>query len=164
LSSPQPQFPPLLPAAHPSSAAADRRDQPAGPHTLSRDAFWILFALSLAVIDRIRTVEELPWHAHVLAALSVVHAVMVDFYAADTWHGIHIRTISMSMLVVCMYLLARLVRLPAAFQVSPFRYIYTWIGTGFAAWLMWSELRPIYVAVGLGVFGLGLFEIGRWSG
>ena len=28
---------------------------------------------------------------------------------------------------------------------------------------MWSELRPIYVAVGLGVFGLGLFEIGRWS-
>jgi hypothetical protein len=124
---------------------------------------WILIALALVMIDRIRTVEELPWQAHVLAALSVLRAVMLDFYVADTWHGVHIRLISVSALVTCLYILARWIRLPTAFRDSAVRDIYSWIGTGLAAWLLWSELRPIYVAVGLGAFGLSLFEIGLWS-
>ena len=32
-----------------------------------------------------------------------------------------------------------------------------------AAWLLWSELQSISVAVGLAIFGLVLFELGTWG-
>ena len=124
---------------------------------------WILFALALAVIDRIRTVEELPWQAHSLAALAVVQAVMLNFYLADTWRGIHLRLITILILVAGLYNLARWVRLPAALQGSGVRHIYSWVGTALAAWLLWSELQPMSIAVGLAVLGLALFEVGVWG-
>ena len=42
------------------------------------------------------------------------------------------------------------------------RHAYTWVASALAAWLLWSELQPISVAVGLAVFGVVLFELGTW--
>ncbi len=42
------------------------------------------------------------------------------------------------------------------------RHAYTWVASALTAWLLWSELQPISVAVGLSVFGLVLFELGTW--
>ncbi len=123
---------------------------------------WILFALALAIIDRIRSFEELPWQAHVLAILAVVRAVTLNYFLTGTWHGVHIRLISIAILVTGLYMLARWVRLPETVQSSDMRHAYTWVGSGLAAWLLWAELQPISVALGLGVFGLALFEIGAW--
>ena len=126
-------------------------------------AIWAVFAVALAFIDRIFTVEELPWQAHLLALLAVVRAVTLNLYLAERWHGIDLRLITVSILILSLYCLARWVRLPESLRNTDARHAYTWVASALAAWLMWSELRPVAVAVGWAIFGLILFEIGAWK-
>ena len=56
--------------------------------------------------------------------------------------------------------MARWVRMPEAIKDPEARHVYTWVASSIAAWLMWSELQPISVALGLAIFGLVLFELG----
>jgi hypothetical protein len=126
-------------------------------------AIWAVFALALAFVDRIFTVEELPWQAHLLALLAVLRAVTLNFYLTGRWHGLDLRLITVSILVVCLYCLARWVRLPESLRNTDAPHAYTWIASGLAAWLMWTELRPVAVAVAWAVFGLMLFEIAAWK-
>jgi uncharacterized membrane protein len=121
---------------------------------------WILFALALAIVDRVFTVEELPWQAHTLAVLAAVRAVTLNFFSAEKLHGTSLRLITVSVVVAALYCLARWVRMPKSNEDA--RHTYTWVATGFAAWLLWCELQPISVAPGLGLFALLLFEIGIW--
>lgn len=123
---------------------------------------WILFALALAVVDRVFTVEELPWQAHTLALLAAGRAAMSNFFIADKLHGVDLRLITVSILVAALYALARWVRMPKSLKGRDARHAYTWVASGFAAWLLWCELQPISVAPGLGVFAVLLFEIGIW--
>ena len=123
---------------------------------------WALFALALVIVDRIFTVEELPWQAHILALLAAGSAVTYNFFITDQLHGVDLRLITVSILIVAFYGIARWVRLPESFEDVDARHAYTWVGSGFAAWLLWCELQPISVAPGLGVFALLLFEIGTW--
>ncbi len=125
---------------------------------------WILFALALAIVDRVFTVEELPWQAHTLALLAATCAVMVNFFTTDKLHSVDLRLITVSIVVAALYCLARWVRMPKSLEDIDARHAYCWVGSGFAAWLLWCELRPISVAPGLGVFALLLFEIGVWRG
>lgn len=125
---------------------------------------WILFALALTIVDRVFTVEELPWQAHTLALLAGGRAVTLNFFISDKLHGVDVRLITVSILVAALYCLARWVRMPKPVQETDARHLYTWVASGFAAWLLWCELQPISVAPGFGVFGLLLFEIGTWRG
>jgi uncharacterized membrane protein len=125
-------------------------------------AIWAVFALALAFTDRIFDVEELPYQAHVLALLAVLRAVTLNLYMLDKWHGVDLRLITVGTLVAVLYAMALLVRMPQPLRRSEARHAYTWVGSGLAAWLLWSELQPISVAVGLAVFGLLLFEFGTW--
>jgi hypothetical protein len=125
-------------------------------------AIWAAFALALAVTDRVFDVEELPYQAHVLALLAVMRAVTYNLYALDQWRGVSLRLITVSILVAVLYVMARWVRMPASVGNAKARHAYTWAASGLAAWLMWSELQPISVALGLAVFGLVLFELGTW--
>jgi hypothetical protein len=121
---------------------------------------WAVFALALAVTDRIFDVEELPYQAHVLALLAVVRAVTFNLYTQDQWRGVDLRLITVSILVAVLYVMARWVRMPQSVTSPDARHVYTWIGSGLAAWLLWSELQPISVALGMAVLGLALFELG----
>jgi hypothetical protein len=123
---------------------------------------WILFALALALVDRVFHVEELPWQAHILSLLAVLRAVSFNLFDTSTWHGISLRLLTVSILVAALYALARWVRFPEKVQNSDVRHLYTWVSTGLAAWMMWCELQPLSLAPALGVFGLLLFEIGVW--
>ena len=125
---------------------------------------WILFALALAIVDRVFTVEELPWQAHTLALLAAGRAVTLNFFITDKLHGVDLRLITVSILVAALYSLARWVRMPILVEETDGRHVYTWVASGFAAWLLWCELQPLSVAPGFGVFGLLLFEIGTWRG
>ena len=127
-------------------------------------AIWALFALALAVADRLFDVEELPYQAHVLAALAVARAVTLNLYSTAKWHNIDIRLLTVSILVAVLYALARWVRLPQSLRATEGRHAYTWIASSLFAWMLWSELQPISVALGLAVFGLLLFEFGHWRG
>jgi hypothetical protein len=122
-------------------------------------ALWAVFALALAIIDRIVDVEEFPYQAHVLALLAVLRAVTLNLYAQDQWRGIDLRLLTVSILIAVLYALARWVRMPESVHA---RHAYTWVGSGLAAWLLWSELQPISVALGMAGFGLVLFELGTW--
>jgi uncharacterized membrane protein len=123
---------------------------------------WILFALALAIVDRVFTVEELPWQAHTLALLAAGRAVTLNFFITEKLHGVDLRLITVSILVAALYSLARWVRMPKSLEETDARHAYTWVGSGCAAWLLWCELQPISLAPAFGVFALLLFEIGAW--
>ena len=126
-------------------------------------AIWALFALALVIIDRIFSVEEFPYQAHVLALLAVLRAVTLNLYLHDQWHGVDLRLITVSILVAALYALARWVRLPASLPYSQARHAYTWVASALAAWMIWGEIHPVGVALAWAVFGLFLFEIGTWK-
>jgi hypothetical protein len=123
---------------------------------------WILFALALALVDRVFSIEELPWQAHTLSLLAVIRATSFNLFDTGDWHGVHVRLVSVAILIAALYTLARWVRMPELLQQSDARHVYTWVATGLAAWLLWSEMKPVGVALALGVFALLLFEIGAW--
>jgi hypothetical protein len=122
---------------------------------------WILFSLALAIVDRVFNVEELRWQAHTLALVAVGRTAMFNFFITDKLNGVDLRLITVLILVAALYSLARWVRMPKGTEA---RHAYTWVSSGFAAWLLWCEFEPISVAPALGVFALILFEIGVWRG
>lgn len=124
---------------------------------------WVVFALALALCDRIFTVEELPWQAHVLALMAVGRVVVVNFFIDGAWRGLHLRLITIGIVIAVLYLLARWVRMPEGAKKLELPHAYTWIAAGLTSWLLWKELQPISLAPALGVFGLVLFEIGEWK-
>ncbi len=124
---------------------------------------WAVFAVALAAVDRIFSVEELSYQAHLLALLAIVRAVTVNFYLHDQWHGVDLRLTTVSILVAVLYALARWIRLPESWQTSEVRHTYTWVACILAAWLMWCEVRPVGVAPAWAAFGLLLFEISAWK-
>jgi hypothetical protein len=123
---------------------------------------WAIFALALVLTDRIFTVEELPWQAHLLALRAAIQTVVVNLFIGGKWQGIDLRLITVSIVVAAFYTMARYVRLPESLRETETQHIYTWAASGLGAWMLWSELRPLGVAPGIAVFGLLLFEWGEW--
>jgi hypothetical protein len=121
---------------------------------------WALSALVLAVVDRVFEVEELPWQAHTLAALAAWRAATLNVYTRDKWHNVDVRLLTVSIIVLILYALARWVRIPKQFRERDAHHAYTWTGSILAAWMLWGELQPVAVAVALAGLGLVLFEWG----
>ncbi len=125
-------------------------------------AVWAVFALVLALVDHRFELEDLGWQAHALAALTMARSVTVNLYVVDTWHGISVRLLSLSLVAVVFYALSRVIRLPEQFREREFHHIYSWAASTLVSLLLWYELQPLSVAVGWAVFGLVLFEYGLW--
>jgi hypothetical protein len=123
---------------------------------------WILFALALALVDRVWDIEELPWQTHTLAALAIYRSAAVNLTLLTKWHGADLRLLTLTLVVAVLYALAYYARFPQAAREKGLKHLYSWFATAFAAWMIWSELQPIAVADGLAVFGLLLFEFGDW--
>ena len=123
---------------------------------------WVGFALALIFADRIFSAEELPWQAHILSLLAAIETVTFNLFLDTQWRGIDLRLITVTLVVIALYLIARFVRLPESARKSEWQHIYTWAASGLAAWMIWSELQPVAVALGIAVFGLLLFEYGQW--
>ena len=121
---------------------------------------WAAFALALALADRWFSIEELPWQAHALATMTVARVALVNLEDSGKWHSMDLRLVTVVPVIAVLYALARWVRLPQIGQAG--RHVYTWAAAAVFAWLLWAELQPVAVAVGLAVLGLALFEIGDW--
>jgi len=121
---------------------------------------WAVFALVLAMVDRQFEVEDLRWQAHALAGLAMFRSVTVNLYVTETWHGIGVRLLSLSIVAVVFYALSRIIRMPEEWRTREFHHIYSWAASALVSLLMWYELQPLSVAVGWAVFGLVLFEYG----
>jgi hypothetical protein len=123
-------------------------------------AFWALFALALAAVDRRFKLDDLRWQAHALAALAMIRSVSINMYVKDTWHGLSVRLLSLSIVAVVFYAMSRLVRMPEKWRDRDFHHIYSWSASLIVALLLWHELWPLSIAVGMAAFGLVLFEYG----
>jgi hypothetical protein len=123
-------------------------------------AVWAAFALVLALVDRRFKLDELGWQAHALAAITMLQSVTVNLYVADTWHGVSVRLLSLSIVAVIFYALSYVIRLPQEWRQREFHHIYSWAASALVALLVWYELPALSVAVGWAMFGLLLFEYG----
>ena len=123
-------------------------------------AFWALFAFTLAAVDRRFKLDDLRWQAHALAALTMIRAVGINMHVEETWHGVSVRLLSLSIVAVVFYAMSRLVRMPEEWRARDFHHIYSWSASLIVSLLLWHELRPLSIALGLAVFGLVLFEYG----
>jgi hypothetical protein len=121
---------------------------------------WAVFALVLALVDRRFEVEELAWQAHILAALAMLRSISVNLHLIETWHGISVRLLSLSIVAVTFYALSRIVRMPDEWRTREFHHVYSWSASALVSLVMWYELQPLSVAVGWAVFALVLFEYG----
>ena len=125
-------------------------------------AVWAVFALVLAIVDRQFELKEFAWQAHALAALTLLRSAGVNLQITDTWHGVSVRLLSLSIVAVVFYALSRVVRMPEEWRMREIQHVYSWAASALVALLMWYELQPLSVAVGWAVFGLVLFEYGLW--
>ena len=123
-------------------------------------AFWALFAFALAAVDRRFKFDDLRWQAHALAALTMIRSIWINMYVTDTWHGLSVRLFSLSIIAVVFYAMSRLVRMPEEWRARDFHHIYSWSASLIVSLLLWRELRPLSIAVGLAAFALVLFEYG----
>jgi hypothetical protein len=123
-------------------------------------ALWAIFAFALAAIDRRLKLDDLRWQAHALAALAMIRSVWINMYVTDTWHGISVRLLSLSIVAVVFYAMSRLVRMREEWRARDFHHIYSWSASLIVSLLLWRELNPLSLAVGLAAFGLVLFEYG----
>jgi len=123
-------------------------------------AVWAAFALVLALVDRRFKLDELGWQAHALAAITMLQSVTVNLYVTDTWHGVSVRLLSLSIVALILYALSYLIRLPQEWRQREFHHIYSWAASALVSLLVWYELPALSVAVGWAVFGLLLFEYG----
>jgi hypothetical protein len=81
-------------------------------------------------------------------------------YVEETWHGLSVRLLSFSIVAVVFYAMSRLVRMPDQWRARDAHHIYSWSASLIVSLLLWRELKPLSLAVGLAVFGLVLFEYG----
>lgn len=123
-------------------------------------AFWALFAFALAAIDRRFHLDDLRWQAHALALLTMLRSVSINMHVEETWHAVSVRLLSLSIVAVVFYAMSRLVRMPDEWRSRDFHHIYSWCASLIVSLLLWHELNPLSIAVGLAVFGLVLFEYG----
>ena len=123
-------------------------------------AVWAIFALILGQVDRRWELDDLRWQAHVLAALAVMRGVTLNLNLNETWRGISVRLLSLTIVTVVLYALARVIRMPPEWRAREFHHIYSWTASALVVLLLWYELQPLSVAVGWAVFGLVLFEYG----
>ncbi|HTQ62924.1 MAG TPA: DUF2339 domain-containing protein [Candidatus Solibacter sp.] len=123
-------------------------------------AFWALFAFALTMVDRRFELDDSRWQAHALAALTMIRAVSVNMYVEDTWHGVSVRLLSLSIVAVVFYAMTRIIRMSDELRARDFHHIYSWSASLLVSLLLWHELQPLSIAVGLAVFGLVLFEYG----
>jgi hypothetical protein len=123
-------------------------------------AIWALFAFALTLIDRRFKLDDLRWQAHALAAITMIRSVSINMYIEDSWHGVSVRLLSLSIVAVVFYAMSRVIRMPEELRARDFHHIYSWSASLLVSLLLWRELRPLSLAVGLAVFGLVLFEYG----
>ncbi len=123
-------------------------------------AFWALFAFALAGVDRRFRLDDLRWQAHALALLTMIRSVGINMYVEDTWHGLSVRLLSLSIVAVVFYAMSVFVRMPDHWRARDFHHIYSWSASLIVSLLLWHELRPLSIAVGIAAFGLVVFEYG----
>ncbi len=126
---------------------------------------WAAFALVLTIIDRRLKLSDLRWQAHTLSLITAIRVVSWNLYDTSTVRGLSLRLISLAIVVIIFYVLARIIRMPDEYRQRDVHHIYSWTASMIAGAAMWYELQPqpLAIAVAWGIFGLLLVQSGLMS-
>ena len=123
---------------------------------------WCVLALACSIAARWLAAGELKYQAAFLATVAFLRVVTINLGATDTFHGVTLRLITISLVAALLYLTARW-KDPSAESWS-FDWIsaesYTWAASFLLALLAWYELRPVGVADAWVIGALILLELG----
>ena len=126
---------------------------------------------SLVPSSQETTYPELRYQAYFLALVSVFRAWMINLEAAERYHGLTVRLLTITLVSALLYATSRWGRGAAnnhGVTIGKWFWshgqlaggAYTWSASLLLGLLAWYELRPVSVADGWLVGGLVLFEIG----
>ena len=121
---------------------------------------WMILVIGLGLASDKCNSSNLALQCDLLAAASFFRAIIVNLPSASRWMFTTQRVIAVTIVSGLFYLGTR--RKKDAGNLNP-TYIpiaYSWAGSILLALLVWYELLPVSIAVGWGVLGLTLFEIG----
>ena len=120
---------------------------------------WGLFAMALAYVGDRTNTKAISVEAVAIFVLAFARALIINMPDNAHWGMVTHRLVTVTVLVVTMYLGARWSRLPWLFEDS-LRDLFRWAASFLGAYLLWFELRPVSVAVGWALFALLLLELG----
>ncbi len=119
----------------------------------------------LAWIGRKLVKQDLTYQANAVAAVAVVRVWLVNYDAAEIYHHLSLRLITVTAVAVLLYVSSRWSWAERANAVTQRRWvadIYTWAGSILLAVLAWYEVQFAAVAVVWALGGLVLALLGRW--
>ena len=132
---------------------------------------WCALGLGLALTGRRFGFSELQYQANFLALISVVRVLAINLEAADKYHGLSLRLVTITIVSILLYVTSKWSghagpsrgiaigkRLFSSGQLAGAAY--TWSASSLLALVAWYELRPISVADAWLVGGLILLELG----
>jgi hypothetical protein len=117
---------------------------------------WIALALALSVAAQALKRTDFRWQAFVLVLLSAIRTLLFNFDLTQTFHSITYRLLSVSVIALGIYLLARWAPLE---QIRP---VYTVIGTLLLALLAYKETAAPWTAVAWISLAFVLCLAARW--
>jgi uncharacterized membrane protein len=123
-------------------------------------AAWMLLAVLMGFAAERLTSVDLALQTDVLAASALVRILLINLFVSDHWGALSQRAITIGISAALFYCCTRRKSGSDVLHAEYIPAAYSWAGSTLLGLLVWYELRPISVAVGWGVLGLVLFEIG----
>src|SRR5258708_2026956 len=121
---------------------------------------WMLLALLLGLVAEKLASADLTLQADMLAASAFVRILVINLFIAGHWGFLSQRAITVAISAALFYCCTRRKSGSDVLHAAYVPATYSWAGSTLLGLLVWYELRPVSVAVGWGVLGLMLFEIG----
>jgi uncharacterized membrane protein len=121
---------------------------------------WMLLAVLLGLVAEKLASADLTLQADMLAASAFVRIVVINLFIPGHWGFWSQRAVTVALCAVLFYCCTRRKSGSDVLQAVYVPAAYSWAGSTLLGLLVWYELRPVSVAVGWGVLGLILFEIG----
>ncbi len=121
---------------------------------------WMLLAVLLGFVAEKLTSPDLTLQSDMLAASAFVRILVINLFISGHWGFLSQRAITVAISAALFYCCARRKSGSDILHSAYVAATYSWGGSTLLGLLVWYELRPVSVAVGWGVLGLILFEIG----
>jgi uncharacterized membrane protein len=121
---------------------------------------WMLLAVLLGFVAEKLASADLTLQADMLAASAFVRILVINLFIPGHWGFLSQRAVTVALCAGLFYCCTRRKSGSDVLHAAYIPAVYSWAGSTLLGLLIWYELRPVSVAVGWGVLGLVLFEIG----
>jgi hypothetical protein len=121
---------------------------------------WMLLAVLLGLVAEKLASADLTLQADMLAASAFVRILVINLFISGHWGFLSQRAVTVALCAGLFYCCTRRKSGSDVLHAAYVPAAYSWGSSTLLGLLVWYELRPVSVAVGWGVLGLILFEIG----